>query len=272
MDKQPEEIAGMFDGVARRYDFINNLLSGGSAPLWRLATVRAIDPQSGEHILDVAAGTGTSSAAVARNGASVTGVDIAAGMLDEARKRYPGVDFVLANAESLPFASDTFDAVTISFGIRNVTHPKVALDEFYRVLKPGGRLVICEFSRPPRALVRAGYLGYLKYVMPAVAGLASSNPEAYSYLEESIKAWPDQGTLSQWIRASGFTRVAYRNLTGGIVALHRGRKPADAAVLASVAKRKTAYTKPIAIQKPAGTKKPAATQKPVVADKPERAQ
>jgi demethylmenaquinone methyltransferase / 2-methoxy-6-polyprenyl-1,4-benzoquinol methylase len=250
MDKQPDEVAGMFDGVARRYDILNNLLSGGSAPLWRLATVRAIDPQSGERILDVAAGTGTSSVALSRSGATVVGVDISPGMLDEARRRYADVEFIQANAESLPFEANSFDAVTISFGLRNVTQPRVALDEFYRVLKPGGRLVICEFSRPPRALIRAGYFGYLKYVMPSVAGLASSNPEAYAYLEESIKAWPEQGTLSQWVRAAGFTRVAYRNLTGGIVALHRGRKPADAAVLASVAKRKIAHTKPIAIQPP----------------------
>jgi demethylmenaquinone methyltransferase / 2-methoxy-6-polyprenyl-1,4-benzoquinol methylase len=250
MDKQPDEVAGMFDGVARRYDILNNLLSGGSAPLWRMATVRAIDPQEGERILDVAAGTGTSSVALSRSGASVVGVDISTGMLDEARRRYADVEFIQANAESLPFEANSFDAVTISFGLRNVTQPRVALDEFYRVLKPGGRLVICEFSRPPRALIRAGYFGYLKYVMPSVAGLASSNPEAYAYLEESIKAWPEQGTLSQWVRAAGFTRVAYRNLTGGIVALHRGRKPADAAVLASVAKRKIAHTKPIAIQPP----------------------
>ncbi len=250
MEKQPDEVAGMFDGVARRYDLLNNLLSGGSAPLWRLATVRAIDPQPGERILDVAAGTGTSSVALSKNGSSVVGVDISQGMLDEGRKRYAGVEFVLANAEALPFQSNEFDVVTISFGLRNVTQPRVALEEFYRVLKPGGRLVICEFSRPPRAVIRAGYFAYLKYVMPAVAGLASSNPEAYAYLEESIKAWPDQGTLSQWVRAAGFTRVAHRNLTGGIVALHRGRKPMDAAVLASIAKRKVAHTRPIAVQSP----------------------
>jgi len=155
---------------------------------------------------------------------------------------------VLGDAEKLPFHADEFDAVTISFGLRNVNQPKIALSEMYRVLKPGGRIVICEFSRPPRAITRAGYFAYLKYVMPTLANAASSNPEAYSYLEETIKNWPDQGTLSQWLRAAGFTRVAYRNLTAGVVALHRGRKPIDASVLASVAKRKDAMTRPIPVQ------------------------
>jgi demethylmenaquinone methyltransferase / 2-methoxy-6-polyprenyl-1,4-benzoquinol methylase len=249
MDKQPEEVAGMFDGVARRYDLVNSLLSGGNAPLWRLATVRAVDPQPGERILDIAAGTGTSTAALARSGATVVGLDFSEGMLDEARRKHSDMQFVHGDAERLPFGAEEFDAVSISFGLRNVNEPKVALDEMYRVLKPGGRLVICEFSRPPRAILRAGYFSYLKYVMPAVAGAASSNSEAYRYLEESIKGWPDQGTLTQWIRGAGFARVAYRNLTAGVVALHRGRKPADATVLASVAKRKEALTRPIPVQK-----------------------
>ena len=248
MDKQPDEVADMFDGVARRYDLINNLLSGGNAPLWRYATVKAVSPQSGERVLDIAAGTGTSSAALARSGATVVGLDFSPGMLDEARRKHGNVEFVLGDAEKLPFHSDEFDAVTISFGLRNVNDPHAALSEMFRVLKPGGRLVVCEFSRPPVAVMRASYFAYLKYVMPAIAGTASSNPEAYKYLEESIRDWPDQGTLSQWIRGAGFTRVAYRNLTAGVVALHRGRKPVDAAVLASIAKRKDAQTRPIPVQ------------------------
>lgn len=236
----------MFDGVAKGYDRTNAFLSGGNALLWRLATVRAVDPQPGERILDVAAGTGTSSAALQRNGATVVALDFSPGMVAEGRKRQKNIEFVEGDAEKLPFGDNEFDVVTISFGLRNVAHPKVALAEMYRVLKPGGRLVICEFSRPPVAIFRAAYNTYLSKVMPLVADRSSTNPEAYSYLAESIKAWPDQGELSQWIRAAGFTRVAYRNLTAGIVALHRGRKPVDEAVLASVAKRKLNATQPIA--------------------------
>jgi demethylmenaquinone methyltransferase/2-methoxy-6-polyprenyl-1,4-benzoquinol methylase len=161
-------------------------------------------------------------------------------MIAAGRRRHPRIEFVEANAEKLPFGDDEFDAVTISFGLRNVEHPKVALAELYRVLKPGGRLVVCEFSKPPRALFRMGYQAYTKFVMPIVANVVSSDSEAYDYLAESIRNWPDQGTLSQWIRGVGFTRVAYRNLTAGVVALHRGRKPEDAAIRASTAKRKAA--------------------------------
>ena len=251
MDKQPDEVAGMFDTVATNYDLTNAVLSGGNATLWRYAVVKAIDPQPGERILDIACGTGTSSAALTRTGATVVGVDFSPGMLGEARRKHSSVEFVEGDAMKLPFVSDEFDAVTISFGLRNITDPKAALDEMYRVLKPGGRLVITEFSRPPIALLRAGYFSYLKYVMPTVASVTGSNSAAYKYLEETIRDWPDQGTLSQWIRGAGFTRVAHRNLTAGIVAMHRGRKPTDAAVLASVAKRKEAMTRPVPVQKPA---------------------
>jgi demethylmenaquinone methyltransferase/2-methoxy-6-polyprenyl-1,4-benzoquinol methylase len=238
MDKQPEDVSSMFDGVARHYDRTNAIMSVGNAQFWRTATVKAVDPHRGERILDVAAGTGTSSAAFARSGAEVVGLDFSAGMIDEGRRRQPKIEFVEGDAEKLPFGDDEFDAVTISFGLRNVEHPKVALAEMYRVLKPGGRLVICEFSKPQRAAFRVGYAAYMRFVMPVVATAASSNREAYSYLRESIQQWPDQGTLSQWIRGVGFTRVAYRNLTAGVVALHRGHKPEDAGIRASTAKRR----------------------------------
>ena len=249
MDKQPDAVAGMFDEVAKHYDRTNDILSAGNAVLWRIATTKAVDPQPGERVLDLAAGTGTSSAALSKTGAQVVALDFSAGMIAEGRKRHPNIEFIEADAEKLPFGDNEFDAVTISFGLRNVNNPKQALSEMYRVLKPGGRVVICEFSTPPQYLLRAGYNSYLKYVMPTVSKVVGSNAEAYNYLEESIRAWPDQGLLSQWIRGAGFTRVAYRNLTAGIVALHRGRKPADAAVLASVAKRKT-RTSSIPVQKP----------------------
>ncbi len=218
----------MFDQVAKGYDRTNSVLSLGNDALWRIATVRAVAPKPGERILDLAAGTGTSSVALAKSGATVTAVDFSAGMIDVGRERHPEIEFVQADVTALPFKDREFDAVTISFGLRNVQDPKKALAEMHRVLKPGGRLVICEFSTPPRAIFRTGYNAYLKYLMPIVVRVASSNSEAYDYLAESIREWPDQGTLSQWIRGAGFSRVAHRNLTVGVVALHRGRKSTSA--------------------------------------------
>ncbi|AYF98104.1 class I SAM-dependent methyltransferase [Protaetiibacter intestinalis] len=238
MEKRPDEVSGMFSDVARGYDRTNDLLSVGNAILWRIATVKAIDPQPGERILDVAAGTGTSSAAIARSGATVVAVDFSPGMIAEGRRRQPSIEFVEADAMRLPFGDEEFDAVTISFGLRNIADPIVALGEMYRVLKPGGRLVVCEFSHPTNPVMRLGYETYLKLALPLVAKLSSTNPDAYSYLVESIQQWPDQQALSHRIRGVGFTRVAHRNLTGGVVALHRGRKPVDEAVRASAARRR----------------------------------
>jgi demethylmenaquinone methyltransferase/2-methoxy-6-polyprenyl-1,4-benzoquinol methylase len=150
-------------------------------------------------------------------------------MISVGRSRHAdnlNIEFVQADATALPFADGEFDAVTISFGLRNVVEPKKALAEFYRVTKPGGRVVICEFSTPPLTPVRVGYFAYLNRVMPAVVRLVSSNAEAYDYLGESIAAWPKQTVLSEWLRDAGYDAVAYRNLTLGIVALHRGIKAA----------------------------------------------
>ena len=145
MQKDPEEVAGMFDATAKRYDLLNSLLSGGNDRLWRIHMQRAVRPKPGERILDVAAGTGASAAPMAKAGALVTALDISEGMLEEGRKRHPDIEFVHGSAEQLPFDDDAFDAVTISFGLRNVQQPRAALSEFYRVLKPSGRLLICEF-------------------------------------------------------------------------------------------------------------------------------
>lgn len=216
----------MFDEVAKGYDRTNGVLSMGNSALWRHAVVAAIAPQPGERILDLAAGTGTSSAALARSGAHVVAADFSHGMLEVGRRRHPELDFVHADAMHLPFGDAEFDVATISFGLRNIEDPRAALAEMHRVLKPGGRLLICEFSTPPIRVVRAGYNAYMKYVMPAVVGASSSNPEAYTYLAASIADWPDQAALAAWIRAAGFTGVAHRNLTAGVVALHRGRTPA----------------------------------------------
>ena len=211
----------MFDEVASAYDKTNDLLSLYQSRLWRRSLKAAVAPKSGERILDIAAGTGTSSMALRVPGAEVVAADFSQGMIAEGKKRYPDLEFVFADAMKLPFKKPEFHAVTMSFGLRNVPDNKVALGEFHRVLLPGGRLVICEFSRV-RGLLGALYRWYLRNVLPIVARLLSKNPEAYSYLADSIEAWPSQDELAQDIRDAGFSDVSYRNLTFGIVAIHTG--------------------------------------------------
>jgi len=211
----------MFDHVAGRYDLMNDLLSLGQDRAWRAATVAAVGPRTGERVLDLAAGTGTSSLPFAKAGATVVPADLSFGMLSTGRARHPELPFVNADALTLPFADDAFDAVTISFGLRNVEDTAGALAELQRVTRPGGRLVVCEFSTPTWKPFRTAYHGYLREVLPRVAALASSNPVAYDYLGESILAWPDQRSLADLMRAAGWHAVGWRNLSGGIVALHR---------------------------------------------------
>ena len=219
--KDPHEVAAMFDGVAERYDLTNDLLSLGQTRLWRRAVTQAVDARPGERVLDLAAGTGTSSMPFQQAGASVVACDFSLGMLEVGRDRNPHLDFTAGDAVRLPFRDSVFDAVTISFGLRNVEDTTAALRELRRVTKPGGRLLVCEFSHPRFAPFRTVYLEYLMRALPAIANRVASNPEAYVYLAESIRAWPDQRGLATLLHASGWSKVAWRDLTGGIVTLHR---------------------------------------------------
>ena len=224
LDKDPAEVAAMFDEVAARYDLTNAVLSLGQDRGWRRAVAGALDLAPGERVLDLAAGTATSSAALARTGADVVACDFSLGML-RAAKPYDGVELVAGDALRLPFADAAFDAVTISFGLRNTHDVDLALREMLRVTRPGGRLVVCEFSHPTWAPFRTVYVEYLMRALPAVARRVSSDPAAYVYLAESIRAWPAQAALAGHLQRAGWGEVAWRDLTGGIVALHRGTRP-----------------------------------------------
>lgn len=263
--KLATDVSAMFDEVSARYDLVNDVLTVGNDRLWRIATTRAIAPRKGMRVLDLAAGTATSSAAIAKHGAHVVAADFSEGMLAEGRKRHadnPLIEFVWADATALPFDDNSFDAATISYGLRNVSDPKKALAEMLRVVKPGGRVVIAEFSTPPSQLVRAPYNFYGRHLLPRIAGAINREAaEAYRYLNESIEKWPSQTELASWMREAGFERVAYRNLTFGIVALHRGFVPREAAKPAAT-KKSTSVKKPSQAKKPAVNKKSTATQKP----------
>ena len=226
LEKDPAEVAAMFDEVAARYDLTNTVLSLGRDRGWRTAVRQALDLRAGERVLDLAAGTATSSAALARSGADVVGCDFSLGMLQVGRRAgHDGVDLVAGDALRLPFADGSFDAVTISFGLRNTADAGLALAELLRVTRPGGRLVVCEFSSPTWAPFRAVYLNYLMRALPVVATRVSSDPSAYVYLAESVRAWPTQPALAARLQQGGWADVAWRNLSGGIVALHRGTRP-----------------------------------------------
>ena len=211
----------MFDDVARRYDLTNDVLSMGQDRRWRREVLAAVDPLPGEHVLDLAAGTGTSSEPFRERGAVVVPCDFSVGMLQEGKRKLPHLPFTAGDGTRLPFADDTFDAVTISFGLRNIVDPVAGLREMLRVTRPGGRLVVCEFSHPTWAPFRTVYIEYLMKALPSVARAVSSSPDAYVYLAESIRAWPDQAGLAARIAAAGWQHAEWRNLSGGIVALHR---------------------------------------------------
>jgi len=225
LDRHPQDIAAMFDAVARRYDLANDVLSLGQDRRWRRQVGRLVDPRPGERVLDLAAGTGTSSLPFAAAGAFVVPCDFSLGMLAVGKRARPELSFTGGDAIRLPFPDETFDAVTMSFGLRNVADPDAALRESLRVTRPGGRLVVCEFSAPTWPPFRRVYTGYLMRALPAVARRVTSNPDAYVYLAESIQSWPDQAGLAARVTAAGWGDVTWHNLSAGIVALHRSVRP-----------------------------------------------
>ncbi|SFT46198.1 demethylmenaquinone methyltransferase / 2-methoxy-6-polyprenyl-1,4-benzoquinol methylase [Geodermatophilus amargosae] len=213
----------MFDGVARRYDLTNTVLSGGRDVSWRRATREALGARPGDVVLDVAAGTAVSTVELAAGGVHAIACDFSQGMLRAGAAR--PVPKVAGDAMALPLGDASVDGLVISFGLRNVADPDAALREFARVVRPGGTLVVCEFSSPTWAPFRTVYTEYLMRALPVIARVVSSNPDAYVYLAESIRAWPDQPALAARIQAAGWADVEWRDLTGGVVALHRARRP-----------------------------------------------
>jgi demethylmenaquinone methyltransferase/2-methoxy-6-polyprenyl-1,4-benzoquinol methylase len=229
LDKQPREVAQMFDGVARRYDLTNTVLSFAQDRRWRRRTRQCLQLMPGDRVLDLAAGTGVSTVELARGGARAVACDFSIGMLRAGRtikKRRDAVPFVAGDAMALPFRDASFDAAVISFGLRNVADVPAALHEMRRVVRPGGRLVVCEFSSPTWRPFRLVYLNYLMRALPWMARRVSSNADAYVYLAESIRAWPAQQALAATIAAAGWANVRHTNLTGGVVALHLAERPA----------------------------------------------
>lgn len=225
LNKKPEEVAAMFDGVAKRYDFLNDLLSLNRTKAWRKVATSIIAPRKGMRVLDIAAGTGSSSKPLADRGADVVALDFSAGMIEAGRKRNPMLTFIQGDALKLPFNANEFDVATISFGLRNTQNATAALAEAFRVVKPGGRMIVVEFSHPTNKVFRTIYMKYLMRALPIIARKTSSNPDAYVYLAESIQAWPDQQGLARILESAGWQMVTWKDLTFGIVAIHIGHKP-----------------------------------------------
>ena len=226
-------VGQVFSSVATRYDVMNDVMSLGIHRLWKRFTIEQAGVRAGQQVLDVAGGTGDLAAQFARQvgpGGSVTVADINAAMLDVGRARMAdrgltgNIEFVQANAECLPFPDNYFDCITIAFGLRNVTHIDAALASMYRILKPGGRLLVLEFSKPVLPALSAVYDAYSFNILPKLGKLIANDEASYRYLVESIRKHPDQETLKGMMEQAGFGRVHYFNLTGGIVALHKGYK------------------------------------------------
>ena len=224
LNKDPDDVSKMFDGVANRYDFLNDLLSLGRTKAWRKVVTSIIGPIPGLKILDIAAGTGSSTRPLVDAGADVIALDFSAGMIEIGRKRHKDIKFVQGDALNLPFEENVFDVTTISFGLRNTSNIDSALKDSLRVTKSGGKIVIAEFSHPSNSIFRFIYLNYLMKAIPIISKKISKNPDAYVYLAESIRAWPNQEGLSSKMRDAGWKSVAWQDLTFGIVAVHIGFK------------------------------------------------
>jgi len=224
LNKDPDDVSKMFDDVANRYDFLNDLLSLGRTKAWRRAVTSIIAPKPGMKILDIAAGTGSSSRPLVDKGAEVTALDFSQGMIEQGRKQNKNINFVQGDALKLPFEDNSFEVTTISFGLRNTSNTEIALKEALRVTKDGGRIVVAEFSHPVNPVFKKIYLNYLMKALPVIVKKISKNPDAYIYLAESIRAWPDQAELASIMRDGGFKSVAWQDLTFGIVAVHIGYK------------------------------------------------
>ena len=223
-------VRDVFDSVASRYDIMNDLMSGGMHRLWKRFTVEKANVHTGQQVLDLAGGTGDLALKFARlvgDSGHVVLADINLAMLNEGRRRLvdagasDNVSIAQVNAEALPFANSTFDCLTIAFGLRNVTDKQAALESMYRVLKPGGKAMILEFSRPADA-IKPAYDLYSFKVLPALGKLIAKDADSYQYLAESIRMHPDQETLKGMMQDAGFERCIYHNLMSGIVALHIG--------------------------------------------------
>ena len=224
LNKDPDDVSKMFDGVANRYDFLNDLLSLGRTKAWRKVVTSIIGPKPGLKILDIAAGTGSSTRPLVDAGADVIALDFSAGMIEIGRKRQKDIKFVQGDALNLPFEENVFDVTTISFGLRNTSNIDSALKDSLRVTKSGGKIVIAEFSHPSNSIFRFIYLNYLMKAIPIISKKISKNPDAYVYLAESIRAWPNQEGLASKMRDAGWKSVAWQDLTFGIVAVHIGFK------------------------------------------------
>jgi demethylmenaquinone methyltransferase/2-methoxy-6-polyprenyl-1,4-benzoquinol methylase len=226
-------VANVFNSVAQKYDVMNDLMSFGIHRLWKRYTIDCSGVRTGMKVLDIAGGTGDLTAQFSRRvgpTGEVVLADINDAMLEVGRDKLRNrgivgnVRYVQANAEELPFADDSFDIITIAFGLRNVTDKQKALESMFRVLKPGGRLLVLEFSKPIQPLLNQAYDFYSFNVLPKMGQMVAGDADSYQYLAESIRMHPDQETLKGMMEKAGYDQVTYDNLTGGIVALHRGFK------------------------------------------------